>query len=258
MTNAQYKQFLDTTNSKNYPSYWTNGIYPDGKSDHPVLWISLNSAESYCSWLESQNPAWNFRLPTEADLENEAVGSSHYQYPWGNTSGSSYANGQLTSRCNYNGVVAAYYLQNFGSQMVTYNNPLSTSCNKQVRLDSIISVAVDGTVTGWVDHTNYTGFIYTDLFTEISNAGGYTSAVSAYALGASQHGCYDIGGNAWSWTSSMIIAVNGAENGQLVNAIRGGSWYANLSSCDSTYRGEGRQASGGYNTVGFRVTASKK
>jgi formylglycine-generating enzyme required for sulfatase activity len=258
VTNAQFKQFLDATNSKKYPSYWSNGTYPEGKGNHPVLSVSLNNAQSYCAWLETQNPQWHFRLPTEAELENEAVGSSHLQYPWGNPSGSSYDlnTEQLTSKCNYNGVVAAYCLKNYGSTLVTYNNPQSTLYSTKVRLDTILSISSSGVVSGWVDHTTYTGFLYTDLYDQISAQGGYTSDVGAYPVGASEHGCYDMGGDAWSWSSSLIVATNGAESGETVNAVRGGSWYATLSSCKSTYRGEGRQASGGYATVGFRVVAS--
>jgi formylglycine-generating enzyme required for sulfatase activity len=258
VTNSQYKQFLDATNSHRYPSYWSNGNYPDGKADHPVLSISLSDAQNYCTWLTSQNPTWTYRLPTEAELENEVVGSNNYQYPWGTQSGSSYnpTTKELTSKCNYNGVIAAYCLKNYGSTLVTYNNPQSTLYNTQVRLDSILSISTSGVVSGWVNHDTYTGFLYTDLYDQMAANGGYTSSVGAYTNGVSEHGCYDMGGNAWSWTSSLITATNGAESGQTVNAIRGGSWYATLSSCKSTYRGEGRQASGGYATVGFRVAAN--
>lgn len=65
VTNYQYKQFLDSTNSKKYPNYWSNGNYPEGKGDHPVLSVSLYDAQNYCLWLQSLNPEWNFRLPTE-------------------------------------------------------------------------------------------------------------------------------------------------------------------------------------------------
>jgi hypothetical protein len=38
--------------------------------------------------------------------------------------------------------------------------------------------------------------------------------------------------------------------------VRGGSWYATGRSCQTTYRGEGRAAKGGYAMVGFRVAAT--
>jgi formylglycine-generating enzyme required for sulfatase activity len=65
-------------------------------------------------------------------------------------------------------------------------------------------------------------------------------------------------GNAYEWTSSLVTATNGVESGQLVNAVRGGSWYAGASSCRATARGEGRSATGGYHSVGFRVAASPR
>ena len=62
-------------------------------------------------------------------------------------------------------------------------------------------------------------------------------------------------GNCWEWTCTEIVAKNGAERGNVVNAIKGGSWYANRNSCFTSFRGEGRRPSGCYNTVGFRVVA---
>lgn len=65
-------------------------------------------------------------------------------------------------------------------------------------------------------------------------------------------------GNVWEWTSSQITATNGAEKGQTVYAVKGGSWYANPNSCKITMSGEGRRPNMEYNTVGFRVIAEKK
>ena len=38
-------------------------------------------------------------------------------------------------------------------------------------------------------------------------------------------------------------------------SLKGGSWYANRTSCLPGFEGEGRAASGRYNTVGFRLVA---
>ena len=119
-------------------------------------------------------------------------------------------------------------------------------------------MSATGGVTGWVDHKNYLGFIYTDIFTEINDAGGNTCPVDAYPEGTSWCGCLNMCGNCWEWTSTVEIAQNGAEKGQSVNVIRGGSWYANASSCKTSFRGEGRKASSAYNTVGFRLVAEPK
>ncbi|MFD9325547.1 SUMF1/EgtB/PvdO family nonheme iron enzyme [Streptomyces sp. NPDC060065] len=112
-------------------------------------------------------------------------------------------------------------------------------------------------MTGWIDHSTWTGFVYTDVFDELTASGGNTSAVGAYPDGVSSYGAYDMAGNCFEWTSSIITATNGAEAGQEDNAVRGGSWYATGRSCTTSYRGEGRDGSGGYPTVGIRVAADR-
>jgi formylglycine-generating enzyme required for sulfatase activity len=119
-----------------------------------------------------------------------------------------------------------------------------------------LSISSSGAVSGWVNHDTYTGFIYTDLFDRLNAAGGTTSPVGSYENGRSAYGCYDMAGNVWEWTSTLITATNGAEAGQLVNDIRGGSWYATGNSCRAIGQGEGRSASGNYNTVGFRIVVT--
>lgn len=100
--------------------------------------------------------------------------------------------------------------------------------------------------------------VYTDLFRKLMSNGGYTTPVNQYPNGSSPFGVYDMSGNVWEWTSTQIKATNGAEKGRLVYAIKGGSWYANPSSCKIKMSGEGRLPNIGYNTVGFRVVAIKK
>jgi hypothetical protein len=39
--------------------------------------------------------------------------------------------------------------------------------------------------------------------------------------------------------------------------VRGGSWYASARSGGTGYRGEGRDGSGGYPTIGFRIAADQ-
>ena len=254
VTNAQWKEFLDDSGG-DAPGYWKDGTYPEGKARHPVLSVSSEQAGDFCDWLTGRADDVTFRLPTEAEWENAARGPSSYTYPWGNDAGTTYADGKLTSRFNYNAVCAAHCLADQGDTEATYDNKNSTRYGESDPVSEILAVTSTGGVSGWIDHSTYTGFVYTDLFEELTSAGGYTSAVGSYPDGAGAYGAYDLAGNAFEWTSSLITAVNGAEAGQRVNAVRGGSWYATGRSCTTSYRGEGRDGSGGYTTVGFRVAA---
>jgi formylglycine-generating enzyme required for sulfatase activity len=256
VTNAQYKLFTDTT-ARATPRHWSSGTYPTGKADHPVLWVSLTDATAYAAWLTTQLGGWTVRLPTEAEWENAARGPSGYVYPWGNSQGSSYSGGTLTSLYNYNAVCSAYYLANDAATLATYNNSNSPSYGVTIAIGALLSISSSGGVSGWIDHDTYTGFVYTDVYDALIAEGGFTTAVGAYEAGKSAYGCYDMAGNAFEWTTSLITATNGAEAGVTAYAVRGGSWYSTGASGKSTYRGEGRAGTGAYHSVGFRVAAVK-
>lgn len=254
VTNQQWKEYQDATHS-GYPKYWDGDKISEGREKHPVLWISYNDAEAYCKWISDKTEGWTFRLPTSAEWEYAAIGKDRKAYPWGDAADASYSNNTLTSKFNYNGVIAAEVLKE-PNWMATYNNTMSTRYGEQDKISDILAINSKGGVSGWVDHTNYLGFIYTDIFTEINNAGGNTCPVDAYPEGKSWCGCFNMSGNCWEWTSTIEVAQNGAEKGKEVNAIRGGSWYATSSSCKASFRGEGRKANSAYNTVGFRLVAT--
>ena len=256
VTNAEWSEFIKATYGS-APRYWESTNAPAGRENHPVLWVSYNSAVEYCEWLSRNNDEWRFRLPTQAEWEYAAANKNGDLYPWGDSSEASYEGGILDSKFNYNGVIAAEVLKN-PDRIATYNNEKSERYGEQERVGDIISIKSNGGVSGWVNHSDYTGFIYTDIFTDINSQGGYTCAVDAYSEGVSWCGCYNMVGNCWEWTSTVEVAQNGAEKGQEVNIIRGGSWYATASSCKVSFRGEGRKASGAYNTVGLRIVAEKK
>jgi formylglycine-generating enzyme required for sulfatase activity len=97
-----------------------------------------------------------------------------------------------------------------------------------------------------------------DRYDALIAEGGFTTPVGSYPGGRSSYGCMDMAGNACEWTSSLVTASNGVEAGQIVNAVRGGSWYSGASSCRATARGEGRSATGAYHSVGFRIAASAR
>ena len=240
VTNQDYSRFVKDT-GHDAPRYWKGGDFPKGKERHPVLWVSYDDACAYCDWLCKKDAAHTYRLPTEGEWEAAA----------GET--------PTDAKFNYNGVVASHYLKENPKRLVTFVHPKSALNGKSMPLDEVISVSADGRhVRGWVNHRDYTGFIYTDLFKELGETGGYTTPVDAYPETKSACGALDMWGNCWEWTSTEIVAKNGAERGKTVNAIKGGSWYANRNSCFTSFRGEGRRPSGCYSTVGFRVVAVGK
>ena len=265
VTNAEYKEFLTATSSTSYPAHWSNGTYPAGKANHPVLYISLTNALAYCAWISAQT-GWAITIPTSDQWEKAARGPNAYLYPWGNSLDTAYSSstGVITTKFNYNGVTAAYYLFNRPNDAVTYSNTKSpyygtaTTVSKIAAYDTsgsatLFSINSSGSVSGWVNHDTYTGFIYTSVYDTLMDSGGNTASVGTYPAGASAYGCYDMAGNVFEWTTTLITATNGAEAGVTSNEVRGGSWYSTGTSGKSISIGEGRSASGAFNTVGFRI-----
>jgi formylglycine-generating enzyme required for sulfatase activity len=260
VTNAEYRAFLDATGERRAPRYWRDGSYPEGKANHPVLFVSLEDAEGYCAWV-SRATGWKVTIPSAEQWEKAARGPAGWLYPWGNEKGSSYVDGKLTSHFNYNAVCAAHYLNDEAATMTAYGSR-STRPGAAVRVAEIatsngqrFSVSADGNVSGWIDHGANLGFVGTEIYRRLVEDGGYTLPVGSFENGKSAYGCYDMAGNAYEWTSTVIIATNGAERGRQVNEVRGGSWYSVGRSGVSIGTGEGRDRRGGYHSVGFRVAA---
>ncbi len=81
VTNREYKAFLDATGyepvwPENFLKHWTDGSYPSGMADHPVVWVSLEDARAYAEWAGK-------RLPTEAEWQKAAQGTDGRTWPWG-------------------------------------------------------------------------------------------------------------------------------------------------------------------------------
>ncbi len=258
VTNAEYKAFIEATGHRGVPRYWQKGQYPDGKGNHPVLFVSLDDAEAYCAWVKKET-GWKVMVPSAEQWEKAARGPQGFLYPWGNEKDSSYAGHELKTHFNYNAVCAAWVLEHEGKTTTRYVSK-SQESGKEGRVEDITTsdgkvfeVTRDGNVTGWIDHHTNTGFVNTQIYRDMVDQGGFTTAVGSYENGKSHYGCYDMAGNAYEWTTTVIMATNGAERGQPVNDVRGGSWYSTGRSGQTLSTGEGRNRHGGYHSVGFRI-----
>lgn len=87
VTNLQYKKFNDVTKGRS-PTHWRNRTFPEGKADHPVVYVSWENANAYCQWAGK-------RLPTDQEWEKAARGTDGRMFPWGDEFDTARANTPL-------------------------------------------------------------------------------------------------------------------------------------------------------------------
>lgn len=75
VTNLQYLRFVSETGRKP-PQHFVHGRPPEGKDDHPVVYVSWFDAKRYCEWAGK-------RLPDDKEWEKAARGTDGRTYPWG-------------------------------------------------------------------------------------------------------------------------------------------------------------------------------
>jgi gamma-glutamyl hercynylcysteine S-oxide synthase len=83
VTNLEFKKFVDETgyrpaDATNFLKHWTDGKFPAGQADHPVVYVSLEDAKAYAKWAGK-------RLPTEIEWQYAAQGTDGRTWPWGKT-----------------------------------------------------------------------------------------------------------------------------------------------------------------------------
>ena len=275
-------------------SYWDNPQFDwSEKANHPVLFVGYDQAMAYCKWL-SVKITWTVTLPSEAQWERAARGQTktgeEFEYPWGNATGPD----DYKDRLNYNVLCA---VKSGISRDIAGNTYPFWPFVVEKRQGSSIASNFKGVVYGEEDDRTADIRESSDevktVWSKIMSKGGYTTPVGAYPPGPS--GCFDMAGNAFEWTrdfstvSSYLrlaektvdpcmddVAALTAEDlrsgsdgmhggpgagddGRPTKVIRGGSWYANESSCKAARRSETRTpGGGGYHSVGFRLVATSE
>jgi len=75
VSNAEYSRFIAAT-GREAPQHWEDGTFPEGRADHPVVYVTWKDATAYAAWAGKE-------LPTSQQWEKAARGTRGNVYPWG-------------------------------------------------------------------------------------------------------------------------------------------------------------------------------
>jgi formylglycine-generating enzyme required for sulfatase activity len=92
VTVEEYRKFVEDVDGYGDERWWKGGGFDKRKEptgwdeqvvhpNRPVVSVSWYEAAAYCAWLAARLPG--VRLPTEAEWERAARGTSGRKYPWG-------------------------------------------------------------------------------------------------------------------------------------------------------------------------------
>jgi len=162
VTNAEWKAFIDATGFRPFPAHWRAGAPPEGKENHPVVYVSWEDAQKYCEWV-SEGTGWTVRLPTEAEWEKAASWDPRKRrktkYPWGDE----------------------------------WNAKL---CNSGWNLAKVgFRPGGEGEAEAWAKAWKI--FEKTEAYKKTIASGGHTTPVGSYKRVRTRYGLYDTGSGVW-------------------------------------------------------------
>ena len=93
VTNTRFAIYLKSSgykpgHSKNFLKHWPDGELPDSLEKYPVVYITPEEAEAFCTF-------YGKRLPTEAEWQYAAQGTDGRKWPWGHDFDSTRCNNAL-------------------------------------------------------------------------------------------------------------------------------------------------------------------